>query len=159
MSSQYSIYVRAVNFFCDIVLVNLSYFLSFYILYDYIHATWKGEALNTLIMFNMIWLFSSFAMRLHWFAKNSIEDIFRRTWRSVLMHAILFMSFLFLSASTVPGSFFGLSFFIMSVLFVISRFAFTYVYEFLLTRVKPGKKIAIVGYNSTAKKLADYLCG
>src|SRR5262245_34917234 len=97
MSSQYSIYVRIVNFFCDIILINLSYLLSFYFLYDDIHTAWKNEVFNTGFIFNMIWLFSSFAMRLYWFSKNPIEDIFRRTWRSVLMHAILFMSFLFLS--------------------------------------------------------------
>jgi Undecaprenyl-phosphate glucose phosphotransferase len=96
-------------------------------------------------------------MRLYWFTKNPIEDIFRRTWRSVLMHAILFMSFLFFSNSLIPNDLFVMSFCVMGGLFIISRFAFTWVYEFLLTRAKPGRQIAIVGYNSTAKKLADYL--
>src|ERR1051326_6011992 len=154
MSSRYSTYVRAINFFCDIILVNVSYLLSWYFLYN--QLTWKNGVLNTLIVFNVIWIFSSFVMRLYWFAKSPVEDIFRRTWRSVLLHAVLFMSFLFFSSISITAGFFVLAVFIMSALFILSRFILTYFHEFLLTR-KPGKQIAIVGYNSTAKKLADYL--
>ena len=128
MPSQRSIYIKGVNFFCDVILVNLSYLLTFYFLYRgaYIGA---NRVLEIPVMFNVIWVFSSFAMRLYWFTKRSTEEIFRRTWRSVLLHAILFMSFLFFSGRTIPDNFFICSFLVMTILFGISRFIFTYFYE------------------------------
>src|SRR6476619_3369027 len=45
------------------------------------------------------------------------------------------------------------------MLFILSRFIFTYFIEFILKRKPTGKQIAIVGYNPTGKRLADYFQG
>lgn len=153
---RYSIYLRLVNFLCDIILINGSYILAFRILSAYQHMSWNNGFFHTLTVFNVIWVFSSFAMRLYLQSSYRLEDIYRRTWRSLLMHCILFMSFLFFSKSSVPNSFFIISFIILGILFGASRFVLTYFSEFLLNKLKPGKQIAIIGYNPTAKKLADY---
>jgi Undecaprenyl-phosphate glucose phosphotransferase len=72
------------------------------------------------------------------------------------MQAILFMGFLFFSKSNISHNFFIICFLLMGSLFIASRFILTYFSEFLLKRLRPGKQIAIIGYNPTAKKLADY---
>ena len=95
-------------------------------------------------------------MRLYWQANNSVEEIYRRTWKSLLMHYVIFMSFLFFSKSPISHNFFILCLLVMGLLFSASRVVLTYFSEFLLKRLKPGKQIAIIGYNPTAKKLADH---
>jgi Undecaprenyl-phosphate glucose phosphotransferase len=107
--------------------------------------------------FNIIWLCSSFVMRLYTQTTFSvIESFFRRTYRAAIMHFVLFMSFLFFTKSNILQSVFLSSFLLMAACFVISRFVLVYASEFFQKRTKKGKKIAILGYNSTAERLAAY---
>ena len=159
MGSRYTFFLGLINFVTDILLINFSYLLSFYLLKDYIPLYWEKGFSEALFAFNLIWLFSSLLMRLYRQDHNEIENVFRRTWRSVLIQCILFMAFLFFSKSFVSHRFFLLCFLIMGVLFVVSRFIFTYFTEFMLKRHPVGKQIAIVGYNPTGKRLADYFYG
>jgi putative colanic acid biosynthesis UDP-glucose lipid carrier transferase len=159
MGSRYNFFLGLVNLLTDILLVNFSYLVSFYLLKDNIPLHWEKGFGEALLVFNLIWLFSSLLMRLYWQEDHTIEDIFRRTWRSLLCQCILFMAFLFFSKSFVSHRFFLLCFLLLGVLFVISRFIFTYFTEFMLKRKPTGKQIAIVGYNPTGKKLADYFHG
>src|SRR5438552_1005849 len=72
------------------------------------------------------------------------------------MHFVLFMAFLFFTKSNIVQSVFLTSFVLMSLSFIINRFAMIYTQQYLQKTTKRGKKIAILGYNSTAERLAAY---
>lgn len=159
MASLYSIYFRITCFFTDLLIINLSYLFSFYTISTFYHEDmkWNNRYLVGIVAFNLIWLFSSFVMRLYSQRAFSItESFFRRTYRAALMHFVLFMAFLFFTKSNIVQSVFLTSFAVMSVCFVISRFAMVYTQQYIQKTTKHGKKIAILGYNSTAERLAAY---
>lgn len=159
MGSRFAFYSGLINFVTDVLLINFSYLFAFYLLKDYIPLRWENGFNEALFAFNVIWLFSSLLMRLYFQDHNDIEDLFRRTWKSLLIHCILFMAFLFFKKSFVSHRFFILCFLIIGMCFILSRFIFTYFIEFMLKRKPTGKQIAIVGYNATGKRLADYFQG
>src|SRR6188508_2560105 len=159
MASLYSIYFRISCFFTDLLIINLSYLFSFYTIATFYHTDmkWNNRYLVGIVAFNLIWLFSSFIMRLYTQRTfNVTESFFRRTYRAALMHFVLFMAFLFFTKSNIVQSVFLTSFVLMSLCFVISRFAMVYTQQYLQKTTKRGKKIAILGYNSTAERLAAY---
>ena len=159
MASLYSIYFRITCFFTDLLIINLSFLFSFYTVATFYHTDmkWNNRYLVGIVAFNLIWLFSSFIMRLYTQRTfNVTESFFRRTYRAALMHFVLFMAFLFFTKSNIVQSVFLTSFVLMSLCFVISRFAMVYTQQYLQKTTKRGKKIAILGYNSTAERLAAY---
>ncbi|CAN5542682.1 undecaprenyl-phosphate glucose phosphotransferase [soil metagenome] len=159
MASLYSIYFRITCFITDLLIINFSYLFSYYIVATFYHPDmkWNNRYLVGIVAFNLIWLFSSFIMRLYRQSTFSvIESFFRHTYRAALIHFVLFMAFLFFTKSNILQSVFLSSFLMMACCFVISRFVLVYTQEFLQKRTKKGKKIAILGYNSTAEKLAAY---
>lgn len=159
MASIYSLYFRITCFFTDLLIINLSYLSSYYLVATFYHPDmkWNNRYLVGITVFNLIWLFSSFVMRLYTQSTLGVTEIFfRRTYRASLLHFILFMAFLFFTKSSILQSVFLTSFVLMAAGFVICRFALMYVLEFLQKRTKRGKKIAILGYNSTAERLAAY---
>jgi putative colanic acid biosysnthesis UDP-glucose lipid carrier transferase len=159
MASLYSIYFRITCFITDLLIINFSYLFSFYVVSTFYHPDmkWNNRYLVGIVAFNLIWLFSSFIMRLYAQKTFSvIESFFRHTYRAALAHFVLFMAFLFFTKSNILQSVFLSSFLLMAACFVISRFVLVYSLEFLQKRTKRGKKIAILGYNSTAERLAAY---
>lgn len=159
MGSLFSIFSRISNFFVDLLIINFSYLFSFYMVSAFYKPDlkWNNRYLVGIVAFNLIWLFSALVVRLYRQKTfNNLESFFRRTYRAALVHFILFMAFLFFTKSNILQSVFLTSFLLMAVLFILSRFALVYVAEFFLKRTKGGKKIAILGYNSTAERLAAY---
>jgi putative colanic acid biosysnthesis UDP-glucose lipid carrier transferase len=159
MAALYSIYFRITCFFTDLLIVNFSYLCSFYAVAAFYQPglKWNNRYLVGIVAFNLIWLFSSFVMRLYAQTTFAVmEGFFRRSYRAALMHFILFMAFLFFTKSNILQSVFLSSFFLMAVCFAISRFVQVYTSEYFQKRTKRGKKIAILGYNSTAERLAAY---
>ena len=159
MASLFSIYLRITCFVADLLFINFSYLFSYYLVSTVYHPdlTWNNRYLVGVVAFNFIWMFSSLIMRLYQQSSfNVLETFFRRTYRTALMHFVLFMAFLFFTKSNILQSVFLTSFAIMAILFLVSRFIIVYAMDYLQKRTKRGKKIAILGYNSTAEKLAAY---
>jgi len=159
MASLSSIYLRITCFITDLLVINLSYLFSFYVVSTFYHPdmTWNNRYLVSIVAFNLIWLFSSIVMRLYALRTfNITETFFRRTYRAALLHFVLFMAFLFFTKSNIVQSVFLTSFVLISLCFVGSRFLLVYAQEYFQKRTTKGKKIAILGYNSTAERLAAY---
>ena len=133
MASLYSIYFRITCFFTDLLIINFSYLFSYYSVATFYHEDlkWNNRYLVGIAAFNIIWLCSSFVMRLYTQTTFSvIESFFRRTYRAAIMHFILFMAFLFFTKSNILQSVFLSSFFLMAACFIISRFVLVYASEF-----------------------------
>ena len=111
-----------------------------------------------IIVFNLSWLFFSRFFKLYTYhVLSTTEYILRYTWRTLLAHIIFFTSLYYLvSPHNFNIKFIGGTYAFMFALFTISRLLFTYVTEFVFKTIVTQKKIAIVGYNEQAVKLANY---
>ena len=160
MGKSYSFLNRLVFVGSDFFILNASYFIAnaFYAFSDLPLISWDG--LKLAVFFNVTWLISASIMRLY--AASTflrIEHIFRQSWKTLVIHALLFTITLYLlNIDVQENNFFILFYCILIVLIGLSRFFLTYLSQ-LITRTRLHKKIAIIGYNQTGMELAKYFKG
>lgn len=158
MQNRFIYTVCLVLVLSDLLLVNLSFWLA-----NHIGESESGlETLDgfsyNLLNINLIWVLSSNMFQLYNKSNiQSIEQIFRRTWKSVCLHVLLFV----LSTRLLPGGNVSLEFLaglylIIGLGFLISRFACTVIENVFLRQYKIRRPVAVIGSNQTAIRLASY---
>ena len=125
---------------------------------NYQKYEFKGEFhFSHLLLFNFTWMLSSLVMSLYFHRTISkVENIFRQTIKTTILQGILFILFLFFTKSYIALKFFIICYASLAFLFTISRFFVTYISEFFVNRSKLQRRITIVGYNDTGKRLAQF---
>lgn len=143
----------------DLLFINASYFLAFQIYY------WPGisdEILrHHLFNLNLIWLISSNLFQLYNKSNiKKIEQILRSTWKSLVVHVLIFTtSIVVLRDTEVPGKFIALFYSICFAIFLISRFLITVAETVLTRRYKIRKPVAVMGLNEMGLRLASFFEG
>ena len=141
----------------DVLIINLSFILGFYIISEYYTSlNWSQNFLQALIALNVLWFFAAYLIKLYGKKIIYLEELFRSTWRCIALHFTLFASFLFFSKIHLSSAVCIAYLVCNAILFFINRFGITYLADVLHKRYNLGKKIAIVGVNETAERLADY---
>ncbi|MGI4751487.1 MAG: undecaprenyl-phosphate glucose phosphotransferase [Janthinobacterium lividum] len=158
MENRYIFFLIVLLFLGDIIAINCSFMIAFF---------WDSQR-NTIIqsshynidllIFNATWIVSAFFMQLyHRETAQRTEFIFQKSWRAIVLHALTFNVVILLTNYASYSKSFLIYIFAFEICgFTISRFVITAFEQYHIKRVKFKKKIAIIGYNETAKRLADY---
>jgi putative colanic acid biosynthesis UDP-glucose lipid carrier transferase len=159
MQTRYLYLLRFIIPFADLLMLNGVFILAYYA-YIKLHpaeiGSWES---HYLIVCNLVWLLSSFFFGLHTeHVARRLERIYRNTWRAVMLHIVLFISYLVFPEDTR----FSLEFVILfySFLFIaciLNRFIGTLFQYLLVEKFKASKTVAIIGKNYTAARLRQYL--
>ena len=160
MSAQtrYSFILKYILPFTDLILINLVYYISYYIT-SFSGKMVSGETnYHYIVVCNLIWLFCVSVFGLQNTQRlSNLEKLYRGTWRSVAAHLGLFAIYLLFSRQTDFSRTFLVFFYaLLIVAFTFSRFigtAFSYLF---LSKFDLVRKVAIMGANSTADSLAIY---
>ncbi|MGI4803845.1 MAG: undecaprenyl-phosphate glucose phosphotransferase [Janthinobacterium lividum] len=158
MENRYIFFLIVLLFLGDLIAINCSFMIAYFwdsqnnIIIQSSHYTLD------LLIFNATWIISAFFMQLyHRETAQRTEFIFQKSWRAIVLHALTFNVVILLTNYASYSKSFLISIFVFEICgFVISRFVITAFEQYHFKRVKFKKKIAIVGYNETAKRLADY---
>ncbi len=136
----------------DILLLNLVYFISFYI-------TNVEPNRHYIVIGNLLWLFGALLFGLYLeYTSKSLENFYRGTMRTVILHFVLFSIYvLFVKDVFFPRIFLLYFYSILSVVFIGTRFIGTIFQLFLIKRFYVKKKIAVLGNNKTGRRLAAYV--
>jgi len=157
---NFTYFHRMIFLVVDFLIVNSSFLLAYSVYPMAKSSLLTNPGLQLFLFFNISWLISGAAMRLYStqvFA--SVENVYRQSAKTLLLQALFFaMLVWFLKTGMNEKAFFILCYGVLSLLFGISRFFFTYISEFIV-QSKVHKKIAIVGYNDTGVELAKYFQG
>ena len=87
-----------------------------------------------------------------------LELIYRATWRSIALHAFLFLTYLFFTNHiTFPREFLAAFYSLVVLGFLLSRFTGTAFQEMLLKNFDVRKAVAVLGMNPGGLKLAAFL--
>lgn len=157
---MYQFVLRTAHLLSDLLIVNVSFLLGFeYTDHFFGPLAWTNDYSIALIASNSIWLVASLLLR-HYVENPTykVENTLRGTYKTALLHSSIYIIFLFFTESGVNHSFVALRLAFLLALFAVSSFTLTYFTEFLVKHIGRKKRIAIIGYNSTGKKLADFLC-
>jgi len=144
----------------DFLVVNTSYLVA-YGFYPLAGSAIFGKlGFKLFVLTNITWLVAAGSVRVYSaISFATIEEVYRRTAKTLLMQALLFTSILWiLKIGMQQKMFFVVCYGMLITLLGVSRFFFTYISEYIV-QSKVHKKIAIVGYNETGMELAKYFQG
>jgi putative colanic acid biosynthesis UDP-glucose lipid carrier transferase len=143
----------------DVLLVNLSYVSAYYL------AGYLGKDVyielnnNYIIVCNLLWLLSAAIFGFYRsFRIEGLEKIYLATLRSIVLHFILFIAYLWFAQDVnFSRSFLIIFYALLCLAFIINRFIGTYVQYIFLRRFHAGKKVGVLGSNQTAVLISNYL--
>ena len=159
IQTRYNYLLRYILLITDVIMLNVVYFLSYWLserlgkhLVDELDA-------NFVIVCNLIWFFcATFCGLYSLYGIRRLERIYRQTWRSVAFHFVLFAIYLLFSRNTEFSRTFLLIFYVLlSISFIFNRFLGTAFQYVLLAKFNVAKKVAVMGSNATAIRIAEYL--
>ena len=143
----------------DLVILNLCFYLAFYITNKYGQPVDSNFYRNNVTVCNLIWIVSTGIFSLY--GEKTIlkmEFVFRATWKSVGLQGLIFLAFLFLSHQAGFPKGFLIAFYVLLIFsFLLSRFMGTTVQTLFLKKYDMRKAVAILSLNKGSIKLASYL--
>ncbi|MDB5119055.1 MAG: Undecaprenyl-phosphate glucose phosphotransferase [Sphingobacteriales bacterium] len=143
----------------DLLIINGMFFFTGHILSvsKNFHAI-PVNSKETLTQFNLVWLISSSLFQIYNKSNiNNLEEIFRRTWKSLFMHLILvILSMVLLKSSEISRFFLGVFYSSLMLSFLASRFSCTLVEIIFIKHYKITTSVAVMGSNKMGFKLASF---
>lgn len=159
IQTRYNYLLRYILLITDVIMLNAVYFASYFIT-DQLGKHLDDELdANFVIVCNLIWFFCSLFCGLYsLYGIRRLERIYRLTWRSIAFHFVLFTVFLLFSRNNEFSRSFLLIFYgLLCASFLLNRFLGTALQYVLINRFNMAKKVAVMGSNKTAHRVADYL--
>ncbi len=158
MNRQFERYLQITLLILDIIALNLVFIIFQLIFTKGIHFKSTDEYFKYIIVANVSWIVLAFFLRTY---GNSIilsfEDFTKRTIQVFLIWVITILFYLFFSRELVVSRFFVIT---TTAAFglglLINKFIYLGIFKYFRTSDLLVKKVIIVGYNETAKKLASY---
>jgi len=143
----------------DLLFINGSYFIT----YQFQSGPDISEDIlrHHLFNLNLIWIISSNYFQLY-NKKNiqKVEQILRSTWKSLVVHAVIFTTSIVVLRDTDVSVKFIIVFYCISFgLFLISRFIITVAETILTRRYRIRKPVAVMGLNEMGLRLASFFEG
>lgn len=159
IQTRYNYLLRYILLITDVIMLNVVYFLSYWITEGLgKHLVDELDA-NYVIVCNLVWFFcATFCGLYSLYGIRRLERIYRETWRSITFHFVLFTVFLLFSRNSEFSRSFLLIFYgLLSISFLLNRFIGTALQYVLLAKFNAAKKVAVMGSNATAIRISEYL--
>src|SRR5690606_20524268 len=159
MQTRYNFLLRFVLAISDLLILNVV-FVATSVAAKYFYFLDTRPILQYYLpVVNLLWLLSAGLFRLYTQATiNELERIYRATWRTALLHAVLFSAYLYLADRGDTHTLFFLTtlYASLAVLLALSRLIGTYIQGLLVRHFRIRKTVAIIGNNEGGKRLAHY---
>ena len=158
MNRQFERYLQITLILLDLLILNTIYFLCQVILRKQIFSNFSNAYFNYWIVSNLLWIIPSFILRTY--AGKiilSFEHFTKRTIQVYLLWITFVMVYLFFSFETNISRLFIFSTIIsFGIGLLLNRFIYLGIRNYYKKSDHIYKKVIILGYNDTAKKLAKY---
>lgn len=156
--TRYEYLLKFILAFTDIILVNIAFLGAFFHINGTLAHLRGDRYWDYFIICNLIWLFCVTVVG-SYRQKNllNLEQIYRTTYKSVLIHAVFFILYLTLTKDVRFSREFMLVFYCTMVAgFIFSRFLGTVCEMILKKHFNIRRSVAVLGKNNTGNLLADY---
>lgn len=158
MNRQFERYLQITLVILDLLLLNLVFFFCKLIVLKEFDRDFAGSYTQYWAMSNGFWLVLSFFLRSYSFRVIlNFEYYIKRTIQVYLVWMILILCYLFFTREFVVSRLFILSSIIgFGLALILNRFLYLGIKSYFKNSHRLIKKVIILGYNETAKKLANY---
>ena len=158
MNRQFERYLQITLFILDILVLNVVFIIFQLVFTNNVHFKSTDAYFKYISIANISWIGLAFFLITY---ANSIilnfEDFTKRTIQVFLIWMIIIFFYLFFSRELVLSRFFIIT---TTAAFglglLINKFIYLGIFKYFRTSDLLVKKVIIVGYNETAKKLANY---
>ncbi|MEO6838344.1 MAG: undecaprenyl-phosphate glucose phosphotransferase, partial [Ginsengibacter sp.] len=158
MNRQFDRYLQITLIALDLIILNLVFFLCQVIFSESIHYDTSDAYFRYLTFANISWLLLSFFLRTYAFSNIlNFENFTKRTIHVYLIWIILVLFYLFFFREISISRLFILSTTLgFGIGLLLNRFIYLGIYRYFRNSEFLIKKVLILGYNDTAKKLTNY---
>jgi putative colanic acid biosynthesis UDP-glucose lipid carrier transferase len=141
----------------DCLVLNVALFLSKLVLQWFDPTASLQISLYSICILNACWLIAAslFSLYSHG-TMNSLEHIFRRTWRTIIVFLCFETLYSFMSTGTLNKAVLIATTVAIPVCFIMARIYLTYIFDLFVKTARLQERIVIIGHNETAMQLADY---
>ena len=159
MQTRYLYLLRIFLALSDLALINLCCYMSLLFGQHSGESVNEGLLLQRVVLCNFTWLLCSGFFRLY--ALNTVastEAIYRATWRTFVLHVLVFTGILLLNQGAAFSRMLVFAFY-LALLFslLMSRFAGTAIEMLMMRHFSIRREVAVLGKNSGGLRLAGYL--
>jgi len=159
METRYSYFIRLGLILGDFFIVNFGYLIGYIVVHYAIDRSLSAHfVLSKILIFNLGWLTLASMMKLY--SRETItklEQIFRQTIKTFLLHAAFFLVFLIYNdESRFAIKFLPVCYASLLSLLALRSIFVTYISDRIMKTAKLHTKTAIVGHNQTGLRLAEY---
>ncbi|MEO9146710.1 MAG: undecaprenyl-phosphate glucose phosphotransferase [Ginsengibacter sp.] len=158
MNRQFERYLQITLIALDLIVLNLSFFICQIIFTENIHYNSSDAYFRYLTIANTAWLLLSFFVRTYAVSNiMNFETFTKRTIQEYLLWIITILIYLFFSRElTISRLFILITIGSLGFGLLINRFIYLGIFRYFRKSDLLAKKIIILGYNDTAKKLASH---
>ena len=136
---------------CDTVFLNVASFAASVILVCFFPASASSFSVAAIALYNLSWFAIAFlGFRLYSDeTMESLELIFRKTWKSLVCHALFMWLFFRFYGGLLHGAdkFVIFCYSILACLFIISRLYLTYLISVIVRRADLNQNVSVIGNN------------
>lgn len=150
--------LRITLFLNDLIIVNVAFFLSLKLVQTFYDQMRTDIYLHRLFVYNLWWIGSSGIFGMYrQVSLRLMENLYRSTWRSVVIFIFGLAVYFYITDDTdFTRNFFIALTAVMSLFFLISRCIITLIDLIYRKNYRSRLRVAIMGFNNTGVKLAEY---
>ncbi|MBK8089889.1 MAG: undecaprenyl-phosphate glucose phosphotransferase [Chitinophagaceae bacterium] len=142
----------------DLLMLNLTFLFVMYLNNERITDAMEVEYIYLSLFFNLSWIFSSWLFKIYQQGSiSSFESFSRSTLRSYLALLAIVILYIFLSKADLSRLFIITLFLSICAVLMLNRVAYLFVLQFFRKGEIIMRKVLIIGYNETSKKLVQQL--
>lgn len=158
MSKRYSKYLGIVHLVGDIILLNISFIISFWLRFSNFTPLFHQDYINLLIFFNVAWIFLILILKPYSIARTSrITEILRRHLSLVIFHLLLAaVYFVALENYSYSREQVLLTYGIFIALLICWKVFFTSLLRIYRKQGFNYRKVVILGYGELSEELRKY---
>lgn len=159
MQTRYIFLLKFVLAFTDLLFLNGAFVVAGQLTQQYFYADIAILHRYYLPVANLLWLLSGGMFRLYMQSTmDSLEEIYRSTLRTSVLHITLFSLYLLMAhrLGIDVSAFLFIFYSLLGVCLVFSRLVGTYIQDLMLRHFHMRKTVAIMGKNEGGRKLANY---
>ncbi len=158
MNKQFERYLQITLVVLDVIVPNIMYIILLALFQNVIQQSYINTYLDYLALSNITWLLLSFILRNYTIKIIlSFENFIKRTIQVYIIWIVIIMFYLFFSRElSISRLFISLTILSFGSGLLVNRFLYLGIRNYFKARNYLIKKVLILGYNDTAKKLTKY---
>ena len=158
MRSRYIFLLRILLFLSDLVLVNLAFQVALQLVATFNDGMRHDIYQHRLAVYNLMWLGATGIFGLYQeISLRLLENLYRATWRTLALFLAGVTTYFYLTDDTDYTRQFLITLFTLLALFMLaSRFMGTVIDLVYRRRYRKRLSVAVLGFNPTGIKMADY---